>query len=440
MVDSLQVLGSTALGGGTNAIVVTNPTNGLSANTLYHYRVASMNLDGGITYGENVTFYTGIDLTVAAANTGAALVQGGSGQFTVTVSNVGASTSSGNVTVSNQLPTGLTMTSMSGTGWTFNSNNLTATRSTTVSAGASYPPITIGVTAAPNAPASLTTTVTVSGGGDGNALNNTGSLVSSVAAGPDLVIGKTSDVALSQGGTGSFTLLVSNVGGAATAGAVTVTETPPAGMTINSMSGTGWTFNADNRTVTRSDALAAGGSYPPVTVSVAVATNAAATLTNAASVAGGGDVDGSDNSASLVVNIAPLQSTIETWRQTHFGSSVNSGTGADTNVVTLDGLPNLIKYAFGLDPNSEAAAADQPRVSDSLPFAITFRRARSAEDVTIVVRGTDNISGVWTNIWTSATNAYGGGTNAYEIITVTDPMPAQDVSAGRFLRLDVTRP
>jgi uncharacterized repeat protein (TIGR01451 family) len=327
MVDSLQILGSTALGGGTNAITVSNSLTGLSPNTVYHYRVASMNLDGGISYSENATLFTGIDLAVAAANSGPALVQGGSGQFTVTVSNVGASTSSGNVTVSNQLPTGLTMTSMSGTGWTFNSNNLTATRSTTVSAGASYPPITIGVTAAPNAPASLTTTVTVSGGGDGNVLNNTGSLASSVAAGPDLVIGKTSDGALSQGGTGSFTLLVSNAGGAATAGAVTVTETPPAGMTVTSMSGTGWSFNSGNLSATRSDVLAAGASYPPVTVSVAVATNAAALLTNTASVAGGGDVDGSDNTAQFAVNVAPLLSTIEAWRQTYFGSSLNSGQG-----------------------------------------------------------------------------------------------------------------
>jgi uncharacterized repeat protein (TIGR01451 family) len=441
MVDSLQVLGSTALGGGTNAIVVSNPLSGLPANTLYHYRVASMNLDGGISYGENATFYTGIDLAVAAANTGAALMQGGAGEFTVTVSNVGASTSSGNVVVSSQLPAGLTMTSMSGTGWTFNSNNLTATRSSTAGAGTSFPPITIGVAVASNAPASLTTAFAVSGGGDGNVLNNTSSIASSVTAGPDLVIGKSSDGALTQGGTGSFTLLVSNAGGGATAGAVTVTETPPAGMTISSMSGTGWTFNANNSTVARSDALAAGGIYPAVTVSVAIATNAAAALTNTATVAGGGDVDGSDNSAQVAVSIAP-QSTlgIETWRQTYFGSSANSGQGADTNVVTSDGIPNLMKYALGLNPTNAAPVADQPSVSGNLPFSITFRRARDASDVAIVVQGTDNVSGGWTNIWSSVTNAFGGGTNPYEIITVTDPVPPENVPIGRFFRLNVTRP
>jgi hypothetical protein len=193
--------------------------------------------------------------------------------------------------------------------------------------------------------------------------------------------------------------------------------------------------------VTRSDALAAGTSYPPVTVSVGIATNAGATLTNIASVSGGGDVDAPDNAAQLSVSVAPLlTSSIETWRQTYFGSSLNSGQGADTNVVASDGMPNLLKYALGLNPTNEAPAADQPSVSGSMPFTITFRRARGANDVTIFVQGTDNVGGVWTNIWSSATNAYGGGTNTFEIITVTDPVPSENVSSGRFLRLNVTRP
>ncbi|MEI7864625.1 MAG: alpha-amylase family glycosyl hydrolase, partial [Chthoniobacterales bacterium] len=187
MFDSLQVLGSEASGGGTNAVSVSNALSGFSANTLYHYRVAAMNLDGGINYGSNTAFYTGIDLAVASTNTNSSLVQGGTGQFTVTVSNVGGSNStSATVTVSNQFPTGLTMTSMGGSGWNFNSNNLTATRSGTLNSGTNYPPITIGFTVASNAAPLLTNTVTVSGGGDGNALNNTNTMVSSVLPGPDL--------------------------------------------------------------------------------------------------------------------------------------------------------------------------------------------------------------------------------------------------------------
>ena len=439
LIDSLQVLGSVPMGRGTNAVTMSNNLSNLTANRLYHYRVAAMNLDGGLSYGESAYFYTGIDLAVSVTNS--ALAQGGQGQCDVVISNVGASTSSGVVTVTHQLPAGVVMTSMSGTGWTFNSNNLTATRSNTLGAGASYPPITIEFAVAPDAPAELTNVVTVSGGGDGNALNNTGAAASEVAPGANLVVTKSTDGGLRQGGAGSFSLLVANAGGAGTAGVVTLTEAPPAGMTVASMSGTGWTFDQDTLAVSRSDTLAPGATYPPVTVSVSIADNAALVLTNTASIAGGGDVDGSDNTAQLAVDIAPLPtSTIETWRQIHFGSSADSGVGADTNIVTSDGMPNLMKYALGLDPNSEATAVDQPFVSATTPFTITFRRARDAADVTIRVRAADSPASVWTNIWTSTTNAYGGGTDPYEIIRVSDPIPPEDVPVGRFLRLEVTRP
>ncbi len=261
------------------------------------------------------------------------------------------------------------------------------------------------------------------------------------ATGPDLALSKAHTGAMAQGGTGEFTVTVSNEGGAASSGAVTVIEQPPAGMTVTSMSGAGWTFDANNLAVTRSDALAAGEGYPPITVSVTLATDAASALTNTVTVAGGGDVNAANNSAEDAVTVTPVAGpSIESWRQIHFGSTANSGAGSDSNVVTLDGLPNLMKYAFGLDPNVEAGSADQPRIAGFPPLSVSFRRARGASDVTLAVQATDDLTGTWTNIWTSATNAFGGGTNDFETITVTDPAPAEDVPSGRFLRLNVTRP
>ena len=438
--DSLQVLGSTALGGGTNAITVSNPLSGLSADTLYHYRLVSMNLDGGLAYGENATFYTGIDLAVGKTNSAGALTQGGTGQYTITVSNAGATASSGTVTVTEQPPAGMTVTSMTGTGWMVNSNTLTATRSTTVAAGASFPPIVVNVAIAADAPPVLTNTVTVSGGGDGNALNNTSRVQSEVAAGPDLAIGKTADGAMQQGGTGTFSLVIANAGGTGTAGTVNVTEAPPAGMTVTSMSGAGWLYDAGTQTCSRSDPLAAGDTYPPISVSVALAADAAATMTNTATVAGGGDLHGDNNVAQRAVSVAGAAATIASWRETHFGSALNTGAGADTNVLTADGLPNLMKYAFGLDPHQVASASEQPRSADFPPLAITFRRAREAPDVTIDVQATTDLSGAWTNIWSSTTNAFGGGTNRFETITVEDAAPVEAMPSGRFLRIHVTRP
>ncbi|MFM8684506.1 MAG: beta strand repeat-containing protein, partial [Chthoniobacterales bacterium] len=561
--DSLQVLGSAPIGGGTSNIAVSNGISSLTANTLYHYRVASMSLDGGITYGANTSFYTGIDLAVSATNTNSNLVQGGTGQFTINVANVGASTSTtATVTVSNTLPAGITMTSMSGAGWNFNSNNLTATRSGALNAGTNYPSITIGFTLAANAGALLTSTVTVSGGGDGNALNNTNTMVLSVSSGPDLAVSKATNSTYQQGGAGQFTVTVSNIGGASTAGAVTVTEQPPAGMSVSSMSGTGWIFNSTNSTVTRSDALSAGTNYPPISVAVAVNSNAPAlltnavtvsggsdanngnnsatavasvlsgpdltiaktpggvfqqgqagsftvtvsnaggtattgaitvseqpptgmtvasmsgdgwtfdaqnlsvtrsdnlgagtnyppitvgvsvapdaptTLTNAVSVSGGGDVNNSNNSAQSVVSVTLSLAPVDAWRALHFGTTNNSGVAADTYVATEDGMPNLLKYALGLDPTNAAALSDRPSLLAFPPLAIKFRRAKDASDVSVNVEATDGMLNTWTNIWTSATNAYGGGTNTFEELSVQDPVPANSATQ-RYLRLKVIRP
>ena len=442
MIDSLQVLGSTALGTGTSALTVSNSVSGLTANTLYHYRVTSMNLDGGIAYGANTTFFTGIDLAVVATNAGSGVAQGGSGQFTIVVSNVGGATSSGSsaVTVSNRLPAGLSLTSMSGTGWIFNSNTLTATRTGSLNAGTNYPPITIGFAVAPGAAAVLTNTVTVAGGGEGNALNNTSNLTWTIAAGPDLVVSKTTNSTFRQGSNGSFLVNVANVGGSPSAGAVTVAEQAPGGMEIVSMSGDGWTFNPGNFTASRSDALGAGTNYPPIAVAVSIATNAPAALTNLVAVSGGGDVDTANNTAQSVAAVNPSLAPLDAWRMLHFGTMSNTAMAADGAIVTEDGLPNLLKYALGLTPTTAAANADQPRIAGYPPFAITFRRARDASDVTMVVQATENLSGPWTNIWSSATNAYGGGSNDFETITVLDPVSSENVTNGRFLRLNVTHP
>src|SRR3954452_10160101 len=96
---------------------------------------------------------------------------------------------------------------------------------------------------------------------------------------------------------GTLTLTVANRGADPTDGtAVTVNDTLPAGLSAlvnnpgagagaNAASGPGWTCTGLR--CTRSDALAAGASYPPITITVAVASNAAATVTNTAAITGG---------------------------------------------------------------------------------------------------------------------------------------------------------
>ncbi|HKN42452.1 MAG TPA: cistern family PEP-CTERM protein, partial [Propionibacteriaceae bacterium] len=83
----------------------------------------------------------------------------------------------------------------------------------------------------------------------------------------DLTIAKDHNPGIAiPGDTVTYIVTVSNVGSSPSSGTVTVTETPPPGLTIAALFGTGWTCTLATRTCTRSDALAPGASYPGITV------------------------------------------------------------------------------------------------------------------------------------------------------------------------------
>ena len=86
----------------------------------------------------------------------------------------------------------------------------------------------------------------------------------------------------------TYTVIVSNTSSSATSGTVTVSETIPSGMTLVSMSGTGWTCAATSSTCTRGDSLAGGASYPAITVAVHIVADSGPPLINSVSVSGGG--------------------------------------------------------------------------------------------------------------------------------------------------------
>ena len=95
---------------------------------------------------------------------------------------------------------------------------------------------------------------------------------------PDLAIGKTHAPALAPGQPSTYTITVGNVGAGPTSGPVTVTDTIEApGLTLNgAATGAGWACTTAGATVTctRSDALAAGSDYPPISIPVLVSPGA----------------------------------------------------------------------------------------------------------------------------------------------------------------------
>ena len=165
-------------------------------------------------------------------------------------------------------------------------------------------------------PTSATVSLSIAGAaalGARTVTMTTGAEVASLAGGftviagtPDLTLTKSHTGAFTQGQTGAtYTLTVTNSGAGPTSGLVTVTDTLPAGLTATALSGTGWTCTLATVTCTRSDVLAAAASYPALTLTVTVATTAPASVTNTASVSGGGELNTANNTASDVTAITP---------------------------------------------------------------------------------------------------------------------------------------
>src|ERR1022692_4962169 len=104
---------------------------------------------------------------------------------------------------------------------------------------------------------------------------------------PVLSVSKTHTGNFTKGQQGAtYTVTVTNVGAQnPTLGTVTLTDTIPAGETLVSMAGDGWACTQN--ICTRSDVLFVTGSYPVVTVTVNVASNAGASVTNTVKVTGG---------------------------------------------------------------------------------------------------------------------------------------------------------
>src|SRR5207245_2907657 len=136
-------------------------------------------------------------------------------------------------------------------------------------AGASYPAITVTVSVASSTTSPQVNQATVSGGGSASASANDTTQIDL----PLIAIIKSHTGNFYQGEmNATYTLKVQNQGFGPTSGTVTVTDVLPAGLSLVSLSGSGWTCGAAN--CTRSDVLASGAFYPDVTVTVNVASNA----------------------------------------------------------------------------------------------------------------------------------------------------------------------
>ena len=172
---------------------------------------------------------------------------------------------------------------------------------------------------------------------------------------PDLTVTKTHTGSFIQGDTGrTYTISVSNSGGASTSGSVSVVDTLPAGLTATAIAGIGWTCTLGTLSCTRSDVLAAVSSYPAITLTVSVAANAPALVTNIATVSGGGEINTRNNKASDPTTVATSDLTVT---KTHTGSFIQGDTGKT--------------YTITVTNSGAAATSGSVSVVDSLPAGLT---------------------------------------------------------------------
>jgi len=296
--------------------------------------------EGGSPCSVVTTSDNGPALNVAMSHAGT-FMQGQSGvTYIVTVSNTGAGSTTGVVTVTERVPVGLTLLSLVGSGWTCPSGGTICTRGDPLAAGTSYPTVTVTMDVVANAPASVINQGSVATVGSPTAIASDPTTILV----PVLNIGITQSGNFTEGQTGAtYSITVTNSGTGPTGGTVTVNETVPAGLTLISMGGSGWTCPAGGASCYRSDPLDAGTSYPTITVTVNVATNALASVTNQASVSCVGSPTATTSDPTPIIQLPVLTvSSVHTgdFAQGQVGATysiivTNSGSAPTTGIVTV---------------------------------------------------------------------------------------------------------
>lgn len=319
-----------------------------------------------------------VDLVPTKTLNVSALSVGTISTYTITVSNLGALTTTGAYTIVDNLPTGLTLATVpAGTGWTCTQSGVTNTvngtivscsRATTITGGGVSSALTFNVNVAAAALPQVTNTATVANGGDTYAGNNTTSLTSDVGS-FDLQITKVASNDFTVGATSGYLITVTNVGTAASPAGVTTTlsDTLPTNLTLNARptiapTGGGWACTGaagnTNFTCTTTSSLAAGASYQ-FTVPIANLSNNVGTspsLSNTATVTNASEpATLTGNNSATATDFADLVITkAHTDPFALNGNSVYSLNVSNIGTVTIRGITT---------------------VTDVLPVGLTFQSA-----------------------------------------------------------------
>ena len=262
---------------------------------------------------------------------------------------------------------------------------------------------------------------------------------------PDLTVLTRHTGSFTQGQKGAaFSVLVSNAGASETVGAVTVTDTLPAGVTATAIGGDGWTCTLGTLSCSRSDVLAGGASYPVINLTVDIAANAPSSVMNVVKVTGGAQTEGDNDTGrdiALVGNggaaptvptggVAPVYSSSTTIQSGSWVSIYGTGFSNDVSVwngdfpttlggvtVTINGKP---AYLWFVSPTQINLQAPDDSTLGVVDVVITNGNGSVTAKVQLGTSGPSfsllgdgkHLAGVIAT--PSGTGAYGGG--AYDLV------------------------
>ena len=315
--------------------------------------------------------------------------------YTVTVANAAAAgPTSGLVTVTENAPSGLTLVSMAGTGWTCSAN--TCTTMTVLQPGTSYPTITVTVNVLANATSPQVNAINVFGGG--SATNST----------TDSTVINASGVQLTVATAGTGTGTVTGNGIACSSGSATgCTVNLAAGTQVSLIAGTlnGSTFAGWSAPCNGSTATTCAFAMPatPLTVTAtftAGATTAALTVvtagTGTGTVTGAGITCMSGSSAGCTTTVtAGNQVTLTEMPNAGSGfggwSSICPSSTSATCTFTMPPTATMVTATFTLNPATLKSIAVTPTnptepITSTLQFTATGTFSDSStKDITSTV-------------------------------------------------------
>ncbi|MBO0930087.1 DUF11 domain-containing protein [Fibrella aquatilis] len=421
--------------GGTNAFTLNVAT---SASASSGAAVISGGVGGGSeinlannAFSQNVSIGTvaaSADLVASMAGPGG-LVAGGTGSYVVSLTNIGGAATAGAYSTTLILPAGVTLSSGSGTGWSFASTLLgNGTTQVVATASAAIAQNAMGAftlnVAVSGAAASANVAISgaVGGGGEVNLGNNAFAqnvtITAAVGTSPDISVGINGPSVLTQNNPGSYSLTVTNAGSGATTGPTTITASLAAGTTLNSISGPGWSVTTTAGpggttllTAVYANPIAGGGSVAsPLILNVTPNTTSAVGLTGAASTPG--ETNTGNNSFALGVPVIPVQATLPPDLSVSLtGPSViaagvpanfvfgvsNGGTGPTTgpSVLTIP-LPAGMSYIGAIGNGWTCATNATPAVSCT--YVAIIPAGQSAPNLSLGLSAASSLTGTSVNL------------------------------------------